>query len=99
MNASSLTKDSRLHALVFGHVQGVGYRYFVVDQARQTGLTGWVRNLPTGAVEVLAEGTKKDLEALLTRLRRGPTGARVSDVSFDWSAFRGEFDRFSVKSY
>lgn len=89
----------RLDATVLGHVQGVGFRYFVLDHARQLGLTGWVRNLPAGTVEVLAEGAKADLETLLSRLQRGPTGARVSDVRFSWFEASGEFDFFRVVSF
>lgn len=86
----------RLHVDVYGHVQGVGFRYFVVEQAHHLGLTGWVRNAPAGTVEVLAEGPKAELETLLSLLQRGPTGARVSDARFNWSEASGEFDFFRV---
>ena len=93
------TQASRLRAVVTGHVQGVGYRFYVLEQAHQLGLTGWVKNLPSGAVEVLAEGEKSMLESLLNRLRRGPSGARVSDVNLNWSTASGEFDAFRISHY
>ncbi len=86
----------RLHAIVEGHVQGVGFRYYVSEQAQRIGLTGWVRNLYDGQVEVTAEGPKPGLEELVRYLQRGPSGAYVSNVTQEWSVARGEFRRFSV---
>jgi acylphosphatase len=86
----------RLHVIVEGHVQGVGFRYYVSEQALFIGLTGWVRNVYDGQVEVVAEGTRADLEKLLRYIQRGPSGAYVSSVSEDWSPARGEFSRFSI---
>ena len=86
----------RLHAIIEGHVQGVGFRYYVSDQAQFIGLTGWVRNRYDGQVEVVAEGTRPDLEKLLRYLERGPSGAYVSNITEDWSTASGEFRRFSI---
>ena len=80
---------ARLHVTVHGRVQGVGFRYWVVEQAQRLDLTGWVRNLPGREVEVLAEGERVDLEQLLERLKDGPLMARVTDVDADWSDYRG----------
>jgi acylphosphatase len=99
MNPTSKPEGLQLRAIVLGHVQGVGYRFFVMEQAHQLGLTGWVRNLPSGSVEVVAEGAKADLELLLNRLKRGPAGARVSDINSDWTAANGEFDAFRIAHY
>ncbi len=99
MNPTSNSEGLRLRAIALGHVQGVGYRFFVMEQAHQLGLTGWVRNLPSGSVEVVAEGAKADLELLLNRLKRGPAGARVSDINSDWTAANGEFDAFRIAHY
>ena len=65
-------------------VQGVFYRRFVVEEARKTGLSGMVRNLPDGRVEVVAEGTRENLEVLVSRLKQGPPGASVSGLELDW---------------
>ncbi len=86
----------RLHAFVDGRVQGVGFRYFVIEKALPRGLTGWVRNTYDGKVEVTAEGPRKELEMLLSDLRLGPRAAFVSDVAFEWGSATGEFYNFNV---
>ena len=88
---------ARLHAFVEGDVQGVGYRYFVVDNAHSLGLTGWVRNRYDGSVEVLAEGRRSYLEVLLDALRQGPRSARVSNVRIEWLPAEGEFSEFKIR--
>jgi len=70
----------RIHWIVSGRVQGVGFRYHVVESARRHGVTGDVRNLPEGQVEVRAEGPPAGLGAMLEELRQGPRFARVSGV-------------------
>lgn len=92
------TAKARFHAIVKGYVQGVGFRYYVVDTAVPLGLTGWVRNLWDGDVEVIAEGERGALEKLLAVLRRGPRAAHVSGVNVDWGEYKGEFSSFHLKS-
>jgi acylphosphatase len=87
----------RLQATVDGRVQGVGYRAFVEYIAGQLGLTGWVRNRWTGAVEVVAEGERPALEQLLEALRRGPRAANVTTVQEEWLPASGEFTGFMVR--
>jgi acylphosphatase len=65
---------------ISGRVQGVGYRAFVHDQATRLGLRGWARNRRDGSVEVLASGACAALDALISALRRGPTGAHVAEL-------------------
>ncbi|HSN93836.1 MAG TPA: acylphosphatase [Anaerolineaceae bacterium] len=89
--------DMRLQAFVSGRVQGVGYRFFVYEHASSLGLTGWVRNLKDGNVEVVAEGSTEALETLLAELERGPGGSRVSEVKTNWSAASAEFYLFSIE--
>lgn len=74
----------RVHIVVTGHVQGVGFRYFTATRARALGLTGAVRNLPTGQVEITAEGDMATLDALIGAVRAGPPGARVRDLDVRW---------------
>jgi acylphosphatase len=66
--------------IVSGRVHGVGFRYFVNEAARREGVRGWVRNLPDGRVEVLAEGDEESVDRLERHVRRGPPAARVDDV-------------------
>ena len=66
-----------LRVVVRGRVQGVGFRWFVREEARRRNLAGWVRNLPDGAVEVAAKGPHDDVLALRSALACGPSGARV----------------------
>ncbi|MHB8087173.1 MAG: acylphosphatase [Anaerolineaceae bacterium] len=86
----------QIHIRVDGHVQGVGFRYFVYDFAQSRALTGWVRNRHNGEVEILAEGSRSDLEALLTHVQRGPSRSMVTDVKFDWSEASNLYDKFSL---
>jgi acylphosphatase len=88
--------DRRLRASVRGVVQGVGYRYFVLQAARSLGVAGWVANRYDGSVEVLAEGPEDRLEVLLRRLRDGPRSAVVKGVDVEWCPATGEFDGFDV---
>jgi len=89
---------SRLHAIVEGHVQGVGFRMFVQTIAGSLGLTGWVRNLWDGNVEVTAEGELENLEKLLVALNQGPRGGYVINVKSEWHPATNEFERFQVRS-
>lgn len=86
----------RMVAVVSGRVQNVGYRAFVLRYARALGLSGTVRNLPSGQVEVIAEGDEKTLNQLLTLLRQGPPAARVTDVSVQWGDATGIEDGFRI---
>ncbi len=87
----------RLHATVEGRVQGVGFRYFVATLAQDLNLTGWVRNLDNGDVEIVAEGNTLDLERLLTQISVGPSSSKVFKVSADWSAAENKFTSFSIR--
>jgi len=87
----------RLHARVEGRVQGVGFRYFVLETAEALGVNGWVRNRWDESVEVMAEGERVVLERLLNALRRGPPMSFVSNVQVEWGEGKGEFNGFSVR--
>jgi len=89
---------ARFHATVEGRVQGVGFRYFVLDNAVSLGLAGWVRNRYDQSVEVMAEGEREGLDRLVTLLWKGPRSSFVTNVKIEWQAFQGEFSRFSVRS-
>ena len=87
-----------LHAIIKGQVQGVGFRFFVRQQAQIIGAVGWVRNLANGDVEVMAEAARPALEKLLIALLEGPPGSQVSDIQSEWRGATGEFSGFAVKS-
>lgn len=84
------------HIVISGMVQGVGFRYFVQHYATQLGVTGWVRNLPSGEVEIEAEGNRADIETLIVHARRGPRSAVVSSADVTWKEARDEFERFRI---
>jgi len=88
--------QQRLHARVSGHVQGVNFRYCTRATAQEIGVTGWVRNRSDGTVEVIAEGTRQQLERLLQFLNAGPSSAKVSQVQTDWLAATEEFADFQI---
>jgi acylphosphatase len=87
----------RLHAIIEGQVQGVGFRAFVQREAYNLKLTGWVRNRWDGSVEVTAEGEREKLDSLLAALYRGPRGSYVSGVTVDWGPALQEFNDFRVR--
>jgi acylphosphatase len=94
----SENEASALRVLVRGRVQGVGFRFFVIEQAAALGLSGYARNLSNGeTVEVVAEGPMPSLEALLAKLRHGPPLARVDRVDVSWAAPTGEYHGFRVR--
>ena len=86
----------RVHLVIQGRVQGVGFRYFVLRRAEALGLTGWVQNLANGDVEAEVEGPEDALRSLIERVREGPPAAHVERVSEQWSEGPRRHDRFST---
>ncbi|MCS7216104.1 MAG: acylphosphatase [Candidatus Bipolaricaulota bacterium] len=87
----------RVHLFVSGRVQGVFFRAHTRDLAQRLGLTGFVRNLPDGRVEVVAEGPEEKLQELVAFCHRGPPLAHVTGVEVRWEEPTGEFRGFSVR--
>ena len=87
---------ARALILVSGRVQGVFFRDHTRTWAGSLGLTGWVRNLGDGRVEVLAEGEKDKLESLIGRLKEGPPLAMVESVDVTWEEYEGKFPVFRI---
>ena len=87
----------RVHLLIKGRVQGVGFRYTALDEAMRLGLTGWVRNTRDGHVEVVAEGSEDQVRRLVTWSHAGPRGALVTDVQQHLLPYTGEFDGFRIR--
>lgn len=89
----------RIHAFVSGMVQGVSFRSETKRIAKNLGIKGWIRNLPDGRVEVLAEGEKDKIGALIEFLKKGPPAARVDNVDVKIEDHKGEFKGFSIKHW
>ncbi len=87
----------RWHIWISGRVQGVFYRAHTEQVARQLGLTGWVRNLPDGRVEIVAEGEEEKLQKLLDWCWQGPPTAQVNAVEMQEEPTTGEFEQFAKR--
>jgi acylphosphatase len=87
----------RIQAIVHGRVQGVGFRFATFQEAQKLGVKGWVRNLPDGTVETVAEGERPTLEQFITYLHQGPWGAKVTKVDVDWLPATDEFTTFETR--
>ncbi|MCS7051863.1 MAG: acylphosphatase [Thermomicrobium sp.] len=93
-----MTDRAALHCVVFGRVQGVGFRFYVVEHAERLQLVGWVRNRPDGrSVEVWAEGPRDALGILRERLHVGPPGAWVERVECAWVEPTDSYEDFSIR--
>jgi acylphosphatase len=89
---------ARLHGVVSGRVQGVGFRMFVRAQARALGLSGWVRNQEGGrSVEIVAEGPRDRLERLHALCAVGPVGAWVDETVWEWQEPTRSFTSFEIR--
>jgi acylphosphatase len=88
----------RLHTVVHGKVQGVGFRFFIQKNARALFLTGWVRNTRQGNVEVVAEGPQYILDRLLMFLKDGPRSAKVTSLETNWEDPTKEYSDFKIRS-
>ena len=86
----------RAHVRVRGSVQGVFFRVEARDRARSLGISGWVRNLPDGAVEAVFEGDDARVDSMVEWSRRGPARAEVDDVDVSWEQPQGESE-FAVR--
>lgn len=95
--ASIPTGAKRLHVFVSGRVQGVGFRNFTQHEARLLGLTGFVKNLPDGRVEALAEGPAPKVATLLEKLRTGPRSAKVENLDVREEPPQGDSTQFEVR--
>ncbi len=83
--------------IVQGVVQGVGYRFFVLNQARLYDVKGYVRNMADGTVEVIAEGEKGILKDFVGQLRIGPISANVTGLKVKWSEQEQGFTEFRLQ--
>jgi acylphosphatase len=89
--------EVRAEIVVNGLVQGVGYRYFVVREAKKLELKGFTQNLYTGEVITIIEGEKAIVDEMIKKLKVGPSHASVKSCKIDWQEPKNEFTDFEVK--
>ena len=89
-------EPGRVHLIVEGRVQGVGFRYFTYETALRLGVAGWVRNRWDESVEVCAEGERAVLENFVEQVGRGPRSAFVTRLNVEWQPATGEFNGFRI---
>lgn len=92
-----VNRKVQLFVIITGRVQGVGFRNFTQLNAKQIGINGYAKNLPNGTVEVVAEGDKSQLDALVALLKKGPRYARVDSIEINERPFTGEYKTFGIR--
>ena len=92
-----MKEKASIHIRVWGRVQGVGFRAFVAQNAKERKLTGWVRNVGRNQVETRAEGTREALDLFLEKVKAGSSVSNVKESKFDWGEFNGEYKKFKVR--
>lgn len=85
-----------VHVRVSGRVQGIFYRAFTQERAKALGVKGWVRNIPSGGVEAVLEGERKQVGELLKAMKSGPTGAIILGMEFSELESKG-YEGFEIK--
>lgn len=87
---------SQAHLFISGTVQGVGFRQFVKQHARNFGLTGYVRNTEDGGVEVVLQGDEKTIDHMIDYCKQGPFLAKVDHIGYEWEEEGEQFNEFSI---
>ena len=87
----------RIHIIISGRVQGVWFRHNTNIIGNKLGLKGFVRNLPNGNVEVVAEGSEEKLEQLINFCKTGPEGSKVENIKIKYEKPNSEFATFSIR--
>lgn len=90
-------KEVRARFTISGTVQGVGFRYFVLQKAQESRLKGFTQNLANGELEIIVEGEKLYIEDFEKSLQRGPSKAKVKEIIVNWSESQGKFRTFEIK--
>jgi acylphosphatase len=91
------SEEKKARIIVRGSVQGVGFRYYIMQKAQEMRLKGYTQNLPNGEVEAVVEGDKLFIEDLYKAMQRGPTKAKVKDHAIEWGDPKNQFRTFSIK--
>ncbi len=87
---------SAVRAVAHGKVQGVGFRFFVRENASRFGLNGWVKNRADGTVELYVEGDDANVREFLKKVEKGPTFGHVSDLEVEWTESQNEYTGFDI---
>lgn len=85
------------YIFISGFVQGVGFRHFIRQKAREYGVLGWVRNTSDGRVEAVLAGTKEDIENVINECKKGPMLSKVKDVVVSWEEEKEKFSDFAIR--
>lgn len=85
------------HVLVSGFVQGVGFRFFVRDNAVKLGITGWVKNTNDGRVEMVFQADKKAIDQMIEICNKGPMLSEVKEIDVIWEESEKALDSFEIK--
>ncbi len=93
-----MSEQTSVRIVTYGRVQGVFFRAFAAQRARELGLTGYARNLSSGdAVEIVAEGERNKLEKLIDQVKVGPPAASVENIEVHWSSPTGKYHDFTIR--
>ncbi len=87
----------RANVVISGKVQGVFFRMETLEEARKTGVSGWVKNKQDGTVEAVFEGEKALVDSVIQWCRQGPPVSRVDNVDIEWEPYTGKFTGFSIR--
>ncbi len=97
MGPREVSQERTVRGFVSGRVQGVGFRWFVLQAARRFGLRGRVRNLPDGCVEFVAQGEGERVDRLLEAIRQGPAGSRVEGIETNEVSALPRYEEFMIE--
>ena len=90
-------KNARAHLFITGDVTGVGFRYWAVREANKLKIYGWARNMDAGLVEIVAEGKKESIMAMIEICKRGPETSLVKEVEVKWEEAENELNGFEIR--
>jgi acylphosphatase len=92
-----MKEKARAHIFLSGLVQGVFFRAYTREKARELGLTGWVQNLPDGRLEAVFEGDKEEIKKMVDWVKIGPPRAQVADLKVEFEDYKGKFNSFQTR--
>lgn len=86
----------RARVLVTGYVQGVGFRWFIHKKAEECGATGWIHNLDDGRLEAVFEGSREQVDTMISHSRSGPESAKVNNIQIFWEEPENKWDELEI---